>query len=246
MLEGGESVVVASGKKAKKTKLPHYVLWTKRFIWNNDGDKAVVKDSDGEVVSTVEEEGEGDLVARVEANSEEKGDDEETLAALLFPEEVVDDPTDVDYVLDVDTSTGGASTDADVEDPDYKAALKLLRSVKRFRGNFKTTLRDILELYSQIFGSTCVEVEPEERYTEMGLLEVTEARKFLNALPDEATVIVKPPRRSKRGKSNKNYTPQARGSRVTKKPQIQLSPHFRDRPIAVRIDGSMVKPMTQR
>ena len=60
ILAGGESVVVASGKKAKKTKLPHYVLWTKRSIWNNDGDKAVVKDSDGEVVATVEEKGEGD------------------------------------------------------------------------------------------------------------------------------------------------------------------------------------------
>lgn len=50
-LQPGASVQAASGRNAEDDP-PHKLLWTKTYIWNNEGDPAELYDSEGNLVST--------------------------------------------------------------------------------------------------------------------------------------------------------------------------------------------------
>jgi hypothetical protein len=50
VLKPGETVTVTSGKNARHDP-PKYLLWTKKYIWNNDGDPAELLTPDGEIVA---------------------------------------------------------------------------------------------------------------------------------------------------------------------------------------------------
>lgn len=50
VLEPGESVTIASGPGAEDDP-PRKLKWTGRYIWNNDGDPAILQDAQGNVVS---------------------------------------------------------------------------------------------------------------------------------------------------------------------------------------------------
>jgi len=47
-LESGASITVATGRKAKAG--PRVIIWTKAYIWNNDGDPAQLYDDQGKLV----------------------------------------------------------------------------------------------------------------------------------------------------------------------------------------------------
>ncbi|GAB6136878.1 MBL fold metallo-hydrolase [Halanaerobaculum tunisiense] len=49
-LAAGETLKVISGRG--KTPGPNTILWTKRYIWNNDGDSAKLYNSNGQLIST--------------------------------------------------------------------------------------------------------------------------------------------------------------------------------------------------
>lgn len=51
VLKPGETVTVTSGKNARHDP-PHYLLWTKKYIWNNDGDPAELWSPDGKLVAS--------------------------------------------------------------------------------------------------------------------------------------------------------------------------------------------------
>ena len=54
VLSQGQSTTVYSGKGADQHhRPPHHLFWTKRFIWNNDGDSATLLDVDGNQVQHV-------------------------------------------------------------------------------------------------------------------------------------------------------------------------------------------------
>jgi len=51
MLKPGETTTVTSGKNARHDP-PRYLLWTKKYIWNNDGDPGELRSPDGELVAS--------------------------------------------------------------------------------------------------------------------------------------------------------------------------------------------------
>ncbi|MEN2996645.1 MAG: thermonuclease family protein [Acetomicrobium sp.] len=51
MLEPGETATVTSGRNARHDP-PRYLLWTKKYIWNDDGDPAELRSPDGELVAS--------------------------------------------------------------------------------------------------------------------------------------------------------------------------------------------------
>lgn len=50
-LKPGEAVTVTSGRNARHDP-PRYLLWTKKYIWNDDGDPAELRSPDGELVAS--------------------------------------------------------------------------------------------------------------------------------------------------------------------------------------------------
>ena len=50
-LKPDEAVTVTSGKNAQHDP-PRYLLWTKKNIWNNNGDPAELRSPDGELVAS--------------------------------------------------------------------------------------------------------------------------------------------------------------------------------------------------
>ncbi len=51
VLEPGETATVTSGRNARHDP-PRYLLWTKKYIWNDDGDPAELRSPDGELVAS--------------------------------------------------------------------------------------------------------------------------------------------------------------------------------------------------
>lgn len=56
-LDAGESVTVRSGASAPRRPRKGELFWTKRYVWNNHGDTAVLMHPSGKRVSTVTQTG---------------------------------------------------------------------------------------------------------------------------------------------------------------------------------------------
>ena len=50
ILNSGEIIKIASGRNAEK--ISDAIVWTKAYIWNNDGDSAELFNKKGELITT--------------------------------------------------------------------------------------------------------------------------------------------------------------------------------------------------